>query len=327
MAEPEVGGPAVAVVVETEKSVGEPGGGASPDTRANRFRRLLKSKRHDDGGASNPLPSEGQPVCEPSRTEFTAVGLGTGVIVTTGHGTVFCKIRCGEARGCDDEGEDEYDDDEDWEENAVEENSVSPQQISVNSSGTLHLDLSGVWQSMWWMARVDVQPCDDSCAGPCCMEPKQLDDHCGDDECEGGSCDGTERFSIVSTADSDADSAPSDRSLDEDETEHASDSESTPLSGLGSDQPPLELDPPTQNAAAEEASKPDHSKSPPRERKLAKMWEACKWGRQNKKEPQPATLPADWMDDEDLDEVTVFEARRDKSNKIRAMQSPIVVAS
>jgi hypothetical protein len=35
---------------------------------------------------------EGEVVCEPSRTEFSVVGLGTGVIVTTGHGTVFCKV-------------------------------------------------------------------------------------------------------------------------------------------------------------------------------------------------------------------------------------------
>jgi len=159
------------------------------------------------------------------------------------------------------------------------------------------------------------------------VEPKQLDDYCA--EGEGGSCDGTERFSIVSTADSDADSAPSDRSMDEDETEHASDSESTPLSGLGSDQPPLELDPspPSHDIEVEGLSKPDQLKSPPRERKLAKMWEACKWGRQTKKEPQPEALPADWMDDEDLDEVTVFEACRGTSSKARALRSPIVVAS
>eukprot|EP00038_Savillea_parva_P006556 m.164487 g.164487 ORF g.164487 m.164487 type:complete len:339 (+) comp12431_c0_seq1:386-1402(+) len=266
-----------------------------------------------------------EPTIEPTRTEFDVAGLGTGVIVTTCHGTVFCKIRCGTPSH--DEPDSEADDDvlEDTDDVAMDHSptSTTPPRQLRESNADLVLDLKGVRHSLWDMANLDMTPCDDACMGLCCRDPKSV-------ATEPGSPSRASllRFSILShaAADSDTESAESDHS---DETEGDAD-DATP-EGDGQDTAALETaaaddgDDDTKKNDADRHDSSSTSTVSPKERVGARLWAACcrATARPSKsakasvaaQEPMPDAIPMEWFDGDDFEETIVFEAGPRKSNQ------------
>mmetsp|Transcript_5125 Transcript_5125/g.13304 ORF Transcript_5125/g.13304 Transcript_5125/m.13304 type:complete len:356 (+) Transcript_5125:273-1340(+) len=153
-----VEGPVHAVAVSEEaaaeadiKDSGQP---TARSSLSNRLRqKLLRSTHDSDTTASS--STLGAATCdskpphhapEASRTSFVVGGLGSGIIVTTGHGTVFCRVDCTQATARETD-----EDDVDVEAAPCEDGTaVAVDATPFATAGHLRLDLSGVREA--WLA-------------------------------------------------------------------------------------------------------------------------------------------------------------------------------